>query len=160
MDEKRMNDFDKKIIDEKGKSLESVSIDCVQINIGTKCNQNCAHCHLSASTESENEMSRETMTQVIAAVKMISPSRLEITGGAPELNAHFREFVEELAGVQKNILVRTNLTVLLEPSMEELPEFYKNNKIHLGHHLPGTKEKKVKKRRGKEVNKKIIRCLK
>jgi len=155
-----MNDFDKKIIDEKGKYLESVSIDCVQINIGTKCNQNCAHCHLSASTESENEMSRETMTQVIAAVKMISPSRLEITGGAPELNAHFREFVEELTRVQKNILVRTNLTVLLEPSMEDLPEFYKKHKIHLVASLPCYDEENVKKQRGKGVYEKSIKVLK
>lgn len=155
-----MNEFDKKITDAKGDFLESVSIDCVQVNVGTKCNQTCAHCHLSASAESENEMTPETMKQVITAVKKISPSRIEITGGAPELNVNFKDFVKKLSEFHNNILVRTNLTVLLEEKMESLPEFYKKNKIHLVASLPCYDEENVTKQRGAGVYEKSIKVLK
>lgn len=155
-----MNDFDKKIKEIKGESLKSISIETVQINIGRKCNQECEHCHLSASRISNEEMSLKTMEEVIDGIKKITPSKIEITGGAPELNRHFKAFIKELVKLHKEIIVRTNLTALCEKEMENLAEFYKKNEIHLIASLPCYEEENVRKQRGEGVYEKSIKVLK
>lgn len=155
-----MNNFDKKIFESRGKLLESVSIDTVQVNIGTMCNQSCAHCHLSASSESEKMMSPETMKMVIKKAEAIKPRCIEITGGAPELHPEFVTFVKILSQENHKVLVRTNLTVLLELGKRTLPDFYRKHRIHLVASLPCYDEENVTIQRGEGVYEKSITALK
>ena len=68
-------------------------LETLQVNLGYKCNQTCLHCHVNAGPTRTETMSRETISDVIAFLKSSGVKTLDITGGAPELNPHFRGLV-------------------------------------------------------------------
>ena len=72
------------------------TVETLQVNLGYKRNQSCVHCHVNAGPTRTEAMSRETLADVLAYLET-APIRtlgtLDITGGAPELNPHFRELV-------------------------------------------------------------------
>ncbi|HXL74549.1 MAG TPA: radical SAM protein, partial [Burkholderiales bacterium] len=74
-------------------ALSRRRLETLQVNVGYKCNQTCVHCHVNAGPHRAEEMSRETLADVVAFIGISSIRILDITGGAPELNAHFRELV-------------------------------------------------------------------
>jgi radical SAM/Cys-rich protein len=84
---------------------------------------------------------------------------IDLTGGAPELNPSFRQFVSALRKENLQVQVRTNLTVLLEPGMEDLPEFLRNHQIHLVASLPCYLEENVRAQRGEGVYGKSIEAI-
>ena len=65
----------------------------LQVNLGYRCNQTCVHCHVNAGPNRSEEMSRETIDEVIAFLEASTIKTLDVTGGAPELNPHFRDLV-------------------------------------------------------------------
>ena len=69
-------------------------LDTLQVNLGYKCNQSCLHCHVNAGPTRTEAMSRETVFEVIAFLKAAGITTLDLTGGAPELNPHFRLLVK------------------------------------------------------------------
>jgi radical SAM/Cys-rich protein len=85
---------------------------------------------------------------------------VDLTGGAPELNPHFRNFVLALRRGGHTVQVRTNLTVLLEPGMEDLPEFFRDQHIQLVASMPCYLEENVCAQRGKGVYEKSIAAIK
>src|SRR3990172_3878883 len=113
----------------EGEGLHSLKIEIMQVNLGLLCNQQCVHCHLEASPERKEVMEWSTMEQVLRAAEEVGCQLVDLTGGAPELNPHFRCFVEALHERGHQVQVRTNLTVLLEPGMEEMPKFFRDHKI-------------------------------
>jgi len=79
---------------------------------------------------------------------------VDITGGAPELNANFRYLIESLRslkGDSLDILDRCNLTVLSEPGQEDLAKFLASNKVHVMASLPCYGPKNVDNQRGNGV---------
>src|SRR3982074_430615 len=90
-------------------------LDTLQVNVGYKCNQTCVHCHVNAGPHRSEEMSRETLADVVAFIAVSSIPNLDITGGAPELNAHFRELVVRARELGVHVIDRCNLTILEEP---------------------------------------------
>jgi radical SAM/Cys-rich protein len=105
-------------------------------------------------------MSRKVIDDILIFLSQNKDLILDITGGAPELNPNFDYFVESARPLVKELIVRTNLTVLLEPGKEYLPRFYKKNRVHLICSLPGYKDQDVDLQRGKEVFNKSIEALK
>jgi radical SAM/Cys-rich protein len=89
----------------------------------------------------------------------MQPEMVDITGGAPELNPHFRKFVEALHKDGHTVQVRTNLTALLEPGMEDLPEFFKRNGVHLVASMPCYLEENVTAQRGEGVYEKSVQMI-
>ncbi|MGH8623583.1 MAG: radical SAM protein, partial [Burkholderiales bacterium] len=71
-------------------AIRRKQLDTLQVNLGYKCNQTCVHCHVNAGPDRTEMMSRETISDVIAFLKASGVRILDLTGGAPELNAHFR----------------------------------------------------------------------
>jgi radical SAM/Cys-rich protein len=143
-----------------GEGLNSRGIDIIQVNIGLRCNQSCRHCHLDASPSRTEAMDWTLMQQVISVCRASGCTLVDITGGAPELNPHFREFVHALRGEHLQVQVRTNLTVLTEPGMDDMPEFFRDHAVRLTASLPCYTEENVRAQRGPLVYGKSIQALK
>ncbi len=154
-----MNDFEKKVEEITGEGLHSLNIVILQANIGMKCNQECRHCHLEASSQRQEMMDWSTMEWVLEAARGARCQLIDLTGGAPELNPHFRRFSKTLREQCYPVQVRTNLTTLLEPGFEDLPEFFCDHRIQLAASMPCYLEENVRAQRGKGVYEKSIVAL-
>ena len=155
-----MNDFEKQVAGTASDGLYSLRIETLQVNLGLRCNQQCTHCHLEASPHRREMMEWPIMQLVLKAAKSIDCELVDLTGGSPELNPHFRRFVAALREEGHSVQVRTNLTVLLEKGMEELPEFLRNHQIQLVASLPCYLEENVRAQRGEGVYAKSIEAIK
>jgi radical SAM/Cys-rich protein len=154
-----MNDFDARIEAATGGYLQCKDISTIQVNIGLKCNLKCVHCHVASSPLRKEMMDWVTMECVISAARRIRAGLVDITGGAPELHPHFRRFITELHESGSPVMVRTNLTVLLEPGMESMPGFFRERGVQLVASLPCYLEDNVDKQRGVGVFKDSVEVI-
>ncbi|HSC94720.1 MAG TPA: arsenosugar biosynthesis radical SAM (seleno)protein ArsS [Burkholderiales bacterium] len=134
-------------------------LDTLQVNLGYKCNQTCLHCHVNAGPTRTETMSRETISDVIAFLKSSGVKTLDITGGAPELNPHFRGLVLAARNVGVRVMDRCNLTILEQPGQEDLAQFLAANAVEVVASLPCYLEENVDAQRGKGVFEASIRAL-
>jgi radical SAM/Cys-rich protein len=140
-------------------SLFAEKLAVMQINLGRYCNQACTHCHVEASPLRQEMMTWQIMEQIIGVLRDNYFETVELTGGAPELHPLFEAFVDELSSLGVNLLVRTNLTALLEPGKKDLPSFLHEKGVHLVASLPCYQEDNVRKQRGDGVFSKSICAL-
>lgn len=131
----------------------------LQVNLGRLCNQACSHCHVDAGPKRKEIMSWEIMTRILSWFEKARLPSVDITGGAPELNPHFRRFVGEFMDLGAHITSRCNLTVLFEPEQEDLARWYAHRRIRLVCSLPCYSKKKVDEQRGIGVFNKSIEAL-
>lgn len=132
----------------------------LQVNLGKLCNMTCRHCHVNAGPSANEVMSETTADCIIRFLFKHRIHTLDITGGAPEMVPAFNNLVARATDLVEEIIVRCNLTVLFEPGMEYLPQFYKTHKVHLVSSLPCYTEENVDKQRGSGTFKKSIDALK
>ena len=132
----------------------------LQINIGKKCDLACHHCHVEAGPKNPDNMTAETASRVMELLAE-SPGVeiLDITGGAPELNANFRRMAAHARALGKTVYDRCNLTVFFEPGQEDTPEFLAEHGITVVASLPCYTPENVEKQRGKGVFDKSIKAL-
>ena len=154
-----MNDFEEKVKANTGDGLHSLNIDIFQVNLGLKCNQECRHCHLEASPRRQEMIDWPTMELVLEAAREARCRLVDLTGGAPELNPHFRRFLMALREKSFSVQVRTNLTVLLEPGWEDLPDLFRDQQVQLVASMPCYLEENVCSQRGTGVYEKSIAAL-
>ncbi len=154
------NEFDERVEASCGGPLRARSIDTIQVNIGLTCDLACRHCHVESSPKRTEQMDWETMEQTIAAAKRCGAQTIDITGGAPEMNPHFRRFVELARSEGFAVLVRTNLTIMLRDGYTDLPEFYGDHRVHLVASLPCYLPENVNRQRGVRVYEKSIEVIK
>ena len=141
-------------------TLRRVSVETLQINVGKICNQACHHCHVDAGPKRTESMTRPTAERVIALlVNTPEVEAVDITGGAPELNPNFRTLVKESRRLEKRVIDRCNLTVLLEPGQEDLLEFLRDQQVDIIASLPCYTAENVDKQRGRGVFERSIRSL-
>ena len=141
--------------------LQPKKLEILQINLGYMCNQVCAHCHVDAGPDRKEIMTLETMQQCLEVIKNTGAHTLDLTGGAPEMNPNFREFVEAAAkaGI-KDFIVRSNLTILrANKKYHDLPAFFKKHNIHVISSMPHWTRGKTDKQRGDGVFNKSIEAL-
>ena len=155
-----MNAFEQKLTERSRSGLHASGIDVLQVNVGLKCNQQCRHCHLKASPARTEMMEWSTMELILECARRVKPRLVDITGGAPELNPNLRRFVEALRAAGTDVQVRTNLTVLLEPGMEDMPTFFRDNKVALVASMPCYLEENVRAQRGPGIYEKSIEAIK
>jgi radical SAM/Cys-rich protein len=155
-----MSTFAQRILVETGYKLTGLSHNILQINVGNQCNHLCTHCHVQATPESEDFMTWNIMEKILEVAEHIHPELVDITGGAPELNPSLPRFLEALADRNHNVQVRTNLTVLLDSSLSELMDMYRDLQIRLVASLPCYIEADVDNVRGTGVFKKSLQVLK
>jgi len=134
-------------------------LDTVQVNLGYRCNQQCIHCHVAAGPNRNETMDRETAEAVIAFAIASDASTLDITGGAPELNAPFRDMVVQARRAGLHVIDRCNLTILVEPGYEDLVSFLSENDVEVIASLPCYAQENVDAQRGKGVFERSIQGL-
>ncbi len=153
------NRFDQRLRNADTGQFNGLSIRTVQVNIGLKCNLACRHCHVESSPKRTEEMTWETMELVLAAAKKAGAATIDITGGAPEMHPHFRRFVRAGRRAGWEVMVRTNLTIMLDGNYQDLPEFFAAEQVHLIASLPCYLPTNVDRQRGKHVYRESIEAL-
>jgi radical SAM/Cys-rich protein len=126
-------------------------LETLQVNLGYVCNQSCLHCHVNAGPTRKEAMSAETAALVLRYLAASGASVLDLTGGAPELNANFRSLVAEARRLGARVIDRCNLTVLFEPGQEDLAEFLAAQGVEIVASLPCYTPELVDRQRGKGV---------
>lgn len=132
-----------------------------QINIGKLCNQTCAHCHVDAGPDRKEEnMSFETLKKCLDIITKNKFQKVDITGGAPEMNPHFRWFVEECVAAGVHVMDRCNLTIIrAHKRFHDLPEFLAKNKVQVISSLPYFSKSRTDSQRGDGVFEDSIAAL-
>src|SRR6202035_2843915 len=112
-------------------SLKRRALSTLQVNVGYRCNQSCVHCHVNAGPNRSEEMSGEIVDVVLAFLERRRVSTLDITGGAPELNANFRRLVTAARAMDVRVMDRCNLTILEVPGQEDLAQFLARERVEI-----------------------------
>ena len=134
-------------------------LDTLQANLGYKCNQSCVHCHVNAGPTRTEMMAREIADEVIAFLGAARVSALDITGGAPELNPHFRHLVIGARSLGVRVMDRCNLTILEQAGQEDLAQFLAANQVEVIGSMPCYLQDNVDRQRGGGVFQSSIRAL-
>ena len=140
-------------------AIQRRQLETLQVNLGYKCNQSCVHCHDNAGPTRTEMMTREIINDVLAFVQASRVGRLDITGGAPELNPGFRELVRAARDLGVHVMDRCNLTILEQPGQEDLAQFLFEQHIEVIASMPCYLEENVDRQRGKGVFDVSIRAL-
>ena len=155
-----MKSFRESLI-ESGLEIKRTSVEVLQVNVGRLCNQACHHCHVEAGPKRTENMEAKTVDRVIELLeKSETVHTVDITGGAPELNANFRRLVIAAKEKGKRVIDRCNLTVLFEPGQEDTADFLKDHGVHIVASLPCYSKDNVERQRGRGVFDKSIDALK
>ncbi len=139
--------------------LRRKKLDTLQVNLGYKCNQTCLHCHVNAGPNRTEMMARATVDLVLAVLRERSLATLDLTGGAPELNVHFRSLVQAARALGVRVIDRCNLTILFEPGQEDLARFLADEGVEVTASLPCYSQENVDRQRGHGVFDKSIAAL-
>ncbi len=134
-------------------------LEVLQVNLGYKCNLSCVHCHVNAGPNRTEVMDRETIDLLLQFADHKQIKLLDLTGGAPEVNPHFRYLVAAARELGIDVIDRCNLTVLLEPGYEDLADFLVQHRVIVTASLPCYLEENVEKQRGKGVYNDSIKAL-
>lgn len=138
--------------------LAATELAIVQLNVGRLCNMTCHHCHVDAGPDRRESMSRETFEACLQVIER-HPVTVDITGGAPELNPHFRWFVERCRAAGRHVIDRCNLTILETSAHRDLPEFFAANRVELVCSLPHYRALHTDRQRGEETFERSVRAL-
>lgn len=139
--------------------VKPTDINILQINFGKKCNQKCIHCHVEAGPERTEMISKDILKSCIDAAKNTNIKTIDITGGAPEMNPNLKWFIAEIYKLNKEILVRTNLSILQDSKYHDFIQYYKQYNVVLIASLPGFTEENVDQQRGAGVFNMSIQSL-
>ena len=140
-------------------ALRRKRLETLQVNVGYKCNQTCVHCHVNAGPTRTEMMDWKTVSEVVDFLRISGVRTLDITGGAPELNPHFRVLVATARELGVQVMDRCNLTILEQPGQEDLAQFLSDHAVEIVASLPCYLEDNVDRQRGKGVFETSIRCL-
>lgn len=135
------------------------SLEVLQVNLGYLCNQTCVHCHVNAGPRRSEMMQRETIQLVVDYLRAAGVTKLDLTGGAPEMNPHFRNLVAQARSLGVHVMDRCNLTILLEPDYADLGTFLAHQGVEVVASMPCYLEDNVNAQRGSGVFAKSIAAL-
>ncbi len=139
--------------------LHADGISVLQVNVGKFCNQTCRHCHVDAGPDRPEQMDRDTAQLCLRALAATGIPTLDITGGAPELNANFRWMVEQARALGRHVMDRCNLSVLLLRPQADLGEFLARHQVEVVASLPYYRAAQTDAQRGEGVFGKSIDAL-
>ena len=157
---KRLEKFESKLNDIGLFPLKPTGIEIFQINVGYMCNMTCKHCHVDAGPDRQEIMTKETLEYCLDALKHSDIETVDLTGGAPEMNPHFRWFVDEVSKLDKHIIVRSNLTILDTRKFEDLPQFMADHGVEITCSLPFYNKRRTDAQRGEGTYDKSMKVLK
>jgi radical SAM/Cys-rich protein len=131
--------------------LRPTQIEILQVNVGKRCNQTCAHCHVDAGPDRNEIMSEEIVDACLQVLEDAAIPTLDITGGAPELHPAFRRLVRTAHRLGRRVVDRCNLTILQVGSYDDLPQFLAEHQVEIVASLPATNPKRTDSQRGRGV---------
>jgi radical SAM/Cys-rich protein len=141
--------------------LKPAKLEIFQINLGKLCNMTCRHCHVDSGPDRiEENMDRDTIDACLNALDQTDAHTVDLTGGAPELNPHFRYLVDECVKRGKHVIDRCNLTVLLLPKYKDLPQWFADRGVEVVCSLPHYRARNTDAQRGDGAYEKSISALK
>ncbi len=132
----------------------------LQVNLGYLCNQTCFHCHVNAGPNRKELMDETNINLLIQLMEVSGIKTLDLTGGAPEMNPHFRKLVLAARKLKINVIDRCNLTILQEEDYAWLADFLADNQVEIAASLPCYLEDNVDAQRGNGVFQASIAGLK
>ncbi|MFN0054267.1 MAG: arsenosugar biosynthesis radical SAM (seleno)protein ArsS [Planctomycetales bacterium] len=139
--------------------LRGIGVEILQVNVGRVCNQTCRHCHVDAGPDRRESMSQQTLQACLDVLARTAIPVVDITGGAPEMNPHFRWFVAEVRRLGRRVIDRCNLTILMPPGHDDLPEFLAAQQVEIIASLPCYLEQNVDAQRGDGVFRRSLAAL-
>lgn len=139
--------------------IRRLGLDTLQVNLGYRCNQSCLHCHVAASPQRTESMDGDTVALVVEVLRVRKVGTLDLTGGAPELNPHFRSLVQQARALGVRVIDRCNLTILSEPGQEDLAAFLAAQGVEVTASLPCYSPANVDRQRGDGVFERSIAGL-
>jgi len=144
-----------------GETLKRRALTQLQINLGKLCNQTCTHCHVDAGpTKKRQNMSGDVADRIIElAASTPTINTVDLTGGAPEMNLHFRRMVETFRNQGRRVIDRCNLTILSEPGFEWVADFLTEQEVDIVASLPCYLEDNVDGQRGDGVFERSLQGL-
>ncbi|MDX1351176.1 MAG: arsenosugar biosynthesis radical SAM protein ArsS, partial [Putridiphycobacter sp.] len=152
--------FIKTMSDNHSFPLKPKTLEILQINLGYLCNLECTHCHVDASPRRKEITPTEILDKCLQVIdETPSIHTVDLTGGAPEMNPHFKWLIEELTKRNVEVLVRSNLTILVEGKFKTYPEFLAKHKVTIVSSLPCYTEQNTDAQRGDGVFNKSIKAL-
>jgi radical SAM/Cys-rich protein len=134
-------------------------LDTLQVNLGYKCNQSCLHCHVNAGPNRTEAMDADTIELLLRVLEVRGVRTLDLTGGAPELNPHFRRLVARARAMGVHVIDRCNLTILSEPGFDDLAGFLASQQVEVVASLPCYSLENVDRQRGDGVFERSISGL-
>ena len=135
------------------------ALDTLQVNLGYRCNQSCLHCHVNAGPQRTERMEADTVALVLRVLQARAVRTLDLTGGAPELNPHFRRLVSAARALGVTVIDRCNLTILSEPGQDDLAAFLAHQGVEITASLPCYAPANVDRQRGNGVFERSIAGL-
>lgn len=141
--------FDSRLAESGHPELQPAETEILQVNVGKLCNMTCDHCHVDAGPDRREVMTREVANVCLSFLRA-NPSihTLDLTGGAPEMNPHFKHFVTEARSEGRHVIDRCNLTILQAPGFDDLPEFLADQQVEIVASLPCYLEENTDAQRG------------
>lgn len=139
--------------------LYAQAVETLQMNITRRCNLCCRHCHVNASPDRSEEMSRLDMEACLRAASRLEIKTLDITGGAPEMHPHLAWFLQEAAGMRKRLLVRSNAAILLDKKYEHFLDIYAKTAVEVVVSLPSLHRDRTERMRGADIFDRIVEAL-
>ena len=141
-------------------AIKRDQLETLQVNLGYLCNQSCLHCHVNAGPTRKENMQEEVINDIIRFLENNDIKKLDLTGGAPELNPYFRKLVTAAYSMGIHIIDRCNLTVLHEAGQEDTADFLAQHKVEVVASLPCYLEENVDGQRGDGVFQTSIAAIK
>lgn len=134
-------------------------LEILQVNLGYLCNLSCTHCHVNAGPKRTETMDKATIDQVVAFIDKHALHTLDLTGGAPEMNPHFRYLVTQARDRGLKVIDRCNLVILLEKGYQDMADFLAGNQVEIVASLPCYLKENVDKQRGKGTFNASVKAL-
>ncbi len=140
--------------------LRRASVTTLQVNVGKRCDLACHHCHVEAGPR-RTEALDEKLAERVLSVLEGNPSvhTLDLTGGAPEMNPHFRMLVRGARRLGRRVIDRCNLTILFREGQEGTAEFLAEQGVDVVASLPCYTKENVEAQRGRRVFEPSIAAL-
>ncbi len=141
-------------------SIRRGNLEVLQVNLGYLCNLSCTHCHVNAGPKRTELMDKPTVDLILDFIDRERIHKIDLTGGAPEMNTHFKYLVEKVRSMGVQVIDRCNLVILQEPGYENLAVFLAANQVEIVASLPCYLENNVDRQRGKGTFNASILALK
>lgn len=130
----------------------------LQINLGFLCNQTCHHCHLDAGPGRKENMDPDTLNAAVSYAERGDFETIDITGGAPELNAQLPNLIEKISPCAKRIMLRSNLSAL-NTRLNSLKDVLTSHQVVIVASFPSLNWSQTDSQRGEGVFKESIAVL-